>query len=97
MVPSKSTPRDTGTNGKSVTSDQTYANTGNGFTQTGTVTGPKGNTSTDSRDVSYVHDPNGEITRSATGSITNSKGHAVFTGNTETYNKTVTPPPTPVN
>ena len=58
------------------------------------MTGPKGNTSTDNRDVTYTHDANGETTRTMTGSVTGPNGGTTLIGNTETYTKTVTPPPT---
>jgi hypothetical protein len=85
----------TGANGKMVTSDQTYTKTGDGYTQTGTVAGPNGNMSTDNHDVTYTKDANGDTTRTMTGSVTGPNGGTKFIGNTETYDKTVTPTPPP--
>jgi hypothetical protein len=82
---------------KTVTSDQTFTKTSDGYDKSGTVTGPNGKTSTDNKDVTYTKDANGEITRTATGSITGPNGNTKLIGNTETWTKTVTPDTTPAS
>ena len=79
------------TTGKSVTSDQTYAKTSNGWTETGTVTGPNGGVSTDNKTVSFTNNSNGTVTRTATGTVTGPNGNVKQTGNSETWTKTFTP------
>lgn len=85
-----------GANGKTVTSDQSFTKTSDGYDKTGTITGPNDKTSTDNVDVIYTKDANGEITRTATGSVTGPNGGTKLIGNTETWTKTFTPNPAPV-
>jgi hypothetical protein len=82
---------------KTVTSNQTYTKTSDGYDKTGTVTGPNGNTSTDNKDVTFTKDANGDITRTATGSVTGPNGGTKLIGNTETWTKTYTPNPAPTS
>jgi len=78
-------------NGKTAISNQDFTKSASGYSQTGTVTGPNGSVSTDNRNVSYIQNSDGTITRTMTGSVTGPHGNTTPIGNSETYNKSYTP------